>query len=117
MAWIYSATEPEQVEVKKHLGMKQRTVNYAVEPLAEQTAGGHRFRHKSVTLEPGVWGYDAIVSALVNAEYSHDRMDAIVNNYLDDQANPEHLQEMEQMQSWRRAAKELARSIMDEPLK
>ncbi|MDE7349647.1 MAG: hypothetical protein K2N25_01160 [Muribaculaceae bacterium] len=108
MEWIYSAAEPKPVETRKHLGMRQRTVNYNI----ERTAEGD-YRHHALTLEPGVWSYDAIVDALVRAEYPHDRMDATVNNYLDDPDDPEARAEMKTMQRWRARAKEIARAAME----
>lgn len=113
MVWIYTSTEPEKVVIKKHLGMKQRTVNYAICPLGENAPGGYTFRHKSVTLEPGVWCYDAIVAALVTAEYPRDKMDAIVNNYLADPTDGNTVEEMLEMQNWRVSAKIIAKEALE----
>lgn len=92
--------------------MQQRTVNYGVEPLAEDDPSGYRFRYKRITLEPGVWGYDALVSGLIRAEYPSDRMDAVVNNYLDNPTDPEVMAEMTEMQSWRKQAKGIAQKLL-----
>lgn len=108
MVWIYTMTAPKAVERKTHLGMRQRTVNYNIVPLGENDPSGYKFRHQAVTLEPGVWSYDAIVSALVSAEYPRDKMDAIVNNYLADPTNDNAVEEMLEMQNWRKAAKIIA---------
>lgn len=66
-----------------------------------------------MTLEPGVWNYDAIVSALVTAEYPRDKMDAIVNNYLADPTNDNAVEEMLEMQNWRKAAKVIAKEMLE----
>lgn len=112
MAWIYTATEPQPVERKTHLGMRQRTVNYNIATIGGDTPTGYKYKHQAVTLEPGVWCYDAIVSALVTAEYPRDRMDAIVNNYLADPTNDNAIEEMLEMQSWRKAAKQIAKEAL-----
>lgn len=108
MVWIYTTDAPERVVSAKHLGMRQRTVNYSITPLGENDPSGYRFRHQAVTLEPGVWSYDAIVSAIITAEYPRDRMDAIVNNYLADPTNDTAIEEMQEMQAWRKTAKAIA---------
>lgn len=113
MVWIYTATEPRPVETKAHLGMKQRTVNYNIVPLGDNFPTGHKFKHQAVTLEPGVWCYDAIVSALVSAEYPRDKMDAIVNNYLADPTSDDAIEEMLEMQNWRKAAKIIAKEVLE----
>lgn len=113
MVWIYVSTEPEKVERKKRLGMTQRTVNYSICPLGENDPSGHKFRYQSVTLEPGIWCYDAIVSALVSAEYPRDKMDAIVNNYLADPTNDNAIEEMLEMQNWRASAKMIAKEALE----
>ncbi|GEM_PF-3629418 len=81
-------------------------------PLGENDPSGYKFRYKAVTLEPGVWHYDAIVSALVSAEYPRDKMDAIVNNYLADPTNDNAVEEMLEMQNWRKAAKQTAKELL-----
>lgn len=113
MVWIYTTTAPEPVERKTHLGMRQRTVNYNIVPLGENDPSGYKYRHQAVTLEPGVWNYDAIVSALVTAEYPRDKMDAIVNNYLADPTNDNAVEEMLEMQNWRKAAKVIAKEMLE----
>lgn len=113
MVWIYTATEPNPVETKTHLGMKQRTINYNIVPLGEEFSAENKYKYQTVTLEPGVWNYDAIVSALITAEYPRDKMDAVINNYLSDQANDTATEEMLQMQSWRKKAKQIAKDMLE----
>lgn len=36
----------------------------------------------TVSLEPGVWGKDAIVDALIRSRYTQDSVEAIINNKL-----------------------------------
>lgn len=110
MVWIYTATEPKPVETRMHLGQKQRTVNYLAQPVADET--GYKFRHKAVTLEPGIFCYDAIVDAIITAEYPNGKMQAIINNYLADPSNDDAVEEMLEMQNDRAMAKHFAKEAI-----
>ncbi len=113
MEWIYTEARPAPVETRKRLGMQQRTVNYGVQELAAEGRVGFRYRHKAVTLEPGVWSYGAIVDAIITAEYTGGRMQAVINNYLADPADEEARAEMQQMQQVRLMAKRIAREALE----
>lgn len=65
-----------------------------------------------VELEPGVWGYGAIVAALVKSRYTNDEMQAIVNNHLLGDDNLENEQEYDDMQEWRRKCKARAKELL-----
>jgi hypothetical protein len=113
MVWIYTDHAPEAVEVQNHLGLKRRTVNYdaeAVEPTEEQP---YSCRYKRVQLDAGVWNYDAIVNAIITAEYPTDKMQAVVNNYLANPTDSATLAEFEQMQALRRHAKDIAKAVLE----
>ena len=71
----------------------------------------HKFRYESVDLPIGKWEYSNIVDALITYKYANDKMTAIVNNYLLDPTDEEALQEFNQMQEWRKFAKQLAKSV------
>ena len=71
----------------------------------------HKFRYESVDLPIGKWEYSNIVDSLITYKYPNDKMTAIVNNYLLDPTDEEALQEFNQMQEWRKFAKELAKSV------
>ena len=113
MNWNYSPNRPQPVGITRHLGMKVHTINYIITHMEEADAEGNEYRYKSVTLPLGVWNYDDIVSALINNEYPHDKMDAVVNNYLKDPDNEEFIAEMKQMQDWRDQAKAIALQALD----
>lgn len=100
---------PSRVEVSRRLGLPVRTVNYSIEPDAEN--GGWRVR--SVTLPPGVWNYASLVSALVRAEYSADAVEAITANLLADPASEEALREHAAFTAHRNKMKALARELME----
>lgn len=57
----------------------------------------------------GVLDYGRIVSAIIDAHYSNDQMQAIVNNHL----IGEHTEEFEAMQAYRVYAKDMARRIVN----
>lgn len=81
------------------------------EALASLMADVGPLRHR-VTLPPGVWCYDAIVDALVTAEYPSARMQAVINNYLAAPDDPAIHAEFAAMQAWRTEAKRLAREAL-----
>lgn len=63
-----------------------------------------------ITMPIGIVDYGSIVSAIIDAHYSFDQMQAIVNNYL----IQEHLDEFQEMQDYRLYAKEIARMIIED---
>lgn len=112
MVWIYgnSEIEPALVTYRYWLGSKQRTVKYRAEDCTE---GEYTRRWQAVQLETGVWGYDAIVAAIVTAEYPSDRMQAVVNNYLAQPEDAAIKAEFDEMQDWRAYAKSVARKCLE----
>lgn len=109
---ITSPERPKEVAVGNHLGQKQRTINFDIQ---QQTLDDFpQYVYRSVTLAPGVWTRDAIISALIDERYPHDKMDAVVNNYLADPTDAEAKEEFDEMQSWRREAKKMADRLLEE---
>lgn len=105
MVWYYGNERPDNVVKKLRLGQRQYTVNFNVESV-EGTE--YRYRWQSVTLEPGIWAYGPLVSAIVSERYPEDAMQAVINNYLMEQRTDEAVAEFNAMQSWRAFAKEVA---------
>lgn len=56
--------------------------------------------------------YERVVSAIVNAEYSTDQMQAIINNHLLDATDTEHEAQYTAMQEWRTLAKKVAHEVI-----
>ncbi len=56
--------------------------------------------------------YDGVVQAIVEDAYPSDKMQAVVNNYQQDSTNGEYLAEYNEMQEWRRTAKDIARAVV-----
>ena len=62
----------------------------------------------------GVTDYGSIVSALINAKYDADSMQAIVNNKLLDGEDPDYDAAFQKMQAWRAEAKWIGKEITEE---
>lgn len=114
MDWTYAVQKPEPVVRALHLGVPQRTVNFDIEQLGEEERleTGYLWRHRSVTLPPGVWTYDAVVSAIVRSQYPADRVEAIMANMQCDPLPPDAREELRAFQDWRVHAKEIARQAL-----
>ena len=109
MIWYYGNEKPASVEKRIRLGQIQHTVNFNVEEINE---GGYTYRWQSVTLEPGVFTYSAIVNAIVTERYPADQMQAVVNNYLGAPDDEVIKGEMDDMQDWRAFAKRVAKEAL-----
>lgn len=111
----YSYEAPQQVTRRNVYGLFEHTINYHI----EAHEGGYRY--KSATIPPGQWSYEKIVSALINAEYSRDRIEAITANFTalsledipEDKAQ-EYRGEMKAFQDFRKFAKQLAKEVVEE---
>lgn len=57
--------------------------------------------------------YSVVIEKLIRDKYSVSQVEAIVNNYLSDTSNEEYLKEFNDMQEWRKKAKNIAREISD----
>lgn len=104
----YSYEKPEEVTVGNHLGQKQRTINFNITQMGE-----NEYKYCSVSLGPGIWNYEAIVSALVNEIYPNDKMQAVINNYLLEPEDADIKKEFLQMQDWRKESKEIAKRLLE----
>ena len=107
---LTSQDRPDEVVKGNHLGQPQFTINFNVK--AETLDDFPQYSYDSVTLPPGQWDYDTIVSALVNAVYPSDRMQAVQNNYLAEPGDEDIKAEFDEMQSWRKTAKETAKRLL-----
>lgn len=56
--------------------------------------------------------YNYLVDKLVRARYSADHIEAIINNYLLYTTDKDYLKEFNDMQEWRKKAKNLANKII-----
>ena len=111
---------PKEVVRGNHLGQPQYTINFNVTmylyegPDPDGTINLPLYEYNSVTLPPGKFDYDTIVSALVNEIYPSDRMQAVQNNYLANPDDKDIKAEFDEMQEWRNMAKKTAKYLLEE---
>lgn len=67
---------------------------------------------RSIALPPGRLEYDSIVDAIISSVYPNSKMQAVINNYLLDPENPSTLAEFNEMQDFRKKAKNIAKEIV-----
>lgn len=58
--------------------------------------------------------YEQVTSAIIDAAYPSDQMQAIINNHLLESDNAEHEAEFAAMQQWRADAKTIAKQVMEQ---
>ena len=58
--------------------------------------------------------YEQVTSAIIDAAYPSDQMQAIINNHLLESDNAEHEAEFAAMQEWRANAKTIAKQVMEQ---
>lgn len=70
------------------------------------------FYYRSIMLPQSIVSYDTLVDAIITSEYSESQMTAIINNFLLDPSNRE---EFDEMQKFRKFAKDWAKEILTYP--
>lgn len=80
----------------------------------ETTLQDGSIQKEEVQIRPGHFHYSGIVDAIITHRYPADKMSAVQNNYLADPDNQETLQEFNEMQGWRAAAKSIAKAALGE---
>lgn len=56
--------------------------------------------------------YNYLVDKLIRTKYSADHIEAIINNYLLDMSDENYLKEFNDMQEWRKEAKNIANKLI-----
>ena len=126
----YSSEIPEKRVIVYTLGMPQYTLNYEVnttsmeeiEELAREEGvevtpdyiENHKYNYYSVTMPPGEKGRSAEINAIITDRYPLDKMEAVINNYLLDPTDEDAKVAFNEMQEFRKSAKEFADSIVNE---
>lgn len=106
---------PPLYEERLNGGQKQLTIYIDVRESNEDLESTEKeWVATQIRLPLGVLDYGSIVSALINAKYSNDSMQAVVNNHLLDDGDPDHEAAYNDMQEYRVYAKETAREIVKE---
>lgn len=121
MVLYYGPQAPSEVTAVYNLGRRQRTVNFDIEELAEVDPAGNTHSWRSVTLEPGVWSYGSLVSAIVGLRYQSDSVEAITANIIGtmtgetpEEKRAEYEEEFNAFSAWRNHAKEVAKHILEQ---
>ena len=104
----YSNERPPLCERDKSVPAK--VINFDIR---EETEGEFKYSYYSVSVRFGQWDYSGIVNAIVSAEYPNHRMQAVINNFMQDFSS-ESEQEFENMQAWRDLAKKTACEVLGE---
>ena len=89
--------------------------NERKETIQPETEGGepitmYRYSYVKVLFP---FTYESLVSSIIRSEYNDDKMQAVINNYLDNPTDEKRLQEFTDMQNWRKEAKEVAHEVME----
>lgn len=103
--------EQEQLPIRfsKRIELGQQIATFSVSE--EQDDG--TYKYQIYTLEPAVLDYDSIVNAIVSKEYPNDKMQAVINNYLLDPSNKDTTKEFNDMQAFRKKAKDWAKDLLN----
>lgn len=101
-----SYTKPDILETYVLGGVRRYDINIDI------VQDGEMYKWEQVNVPIEKWDYSGIVDALVSHKYPIDKMQAVINNYLLEPENPEHITAFNEMQSWRKEAKEIAKQAL-----
>lgn len=115
LTYNYSDIVPQFVTCERDLGRNVYTINFDVEKLKKSEAVEERkYKYLSVTLPAGMYDRNTVISTIICNRYSNDEMQAIINNYLLDSSDEEAVAEFDEMQHYRKHAKEIADKFLAE---
>ncbi len=116
-----SDTKPFKFTLRRNAGQLQLTLHFCIEHLdpqegmpADMPEFMKRYKFHQVTLPPSEHTYEHIVSAVFNEVFSNDQFQAIIANHLLDPEDEEKEAEYQQLQEFRRAAKQYAKEVLAE---
>ena len=95
------------IEVGKHLAQPLYTINYTV-------GEGDTSDYRTAVCPPGIPERSQIINAVIRQDYPEDKMEATINNYLLDPTDADSKAAFDEMQDFRRAAKEFADEVIEE---
>ena len=110
MNWNYGE-QPDPVTIVTKYGQKIATVNVLI--AKNDTDNEGEYRWLSITLPPAEWNRSILVNEIIRLYYPADKVEALINNYLDNPAGKQEVAEFETFQEWRRYAKSLADSLLE----
>lgn len=109
MSWnIVKKQEQLPIRFLKRIELGQQIATFSV--FYKQDDG--TYKYQTYTLKPAVLDYDSIVNAIISKEYPSDKMQAIINNYLLDSSNEDTTNEFNDMQAFRKKAKDWAKDLL-----
>ena len=68
---------------------------------------------EEIHIPDGHFEYAAIVDSLISYKYPIDKMQSVINNYLLEPENEEYILAFNEMQAWRKEAKEIAKQALE----
>lgn len=74
---------------------------------------GEMYVYEPIKVEYDRWEYGGIIDALVTYKFPNDKMQAVINNYLLEPENKEFVTAFNEMQAWRKEAKEIAKEALE----
>ena len=103
--------EQEQLPIRflKRIELGQQIATFTI--FDKQDNG--TYKYQTYTLKPAVLDYDSIVNAIISKEYPNDKMQAVINNYLLDPSNEDTTKEFNDMQAFRKKAKDWAKDLLN----
>lgn len=99
----YSGVEVPKMVTKR---FSRATMYYVPYNIAEDNG---TYTYKYVSLTPENYNYGGLVDAIIGTRYNLSNVIAIVINYIGDNKNAEYKSEFNELQQWRKFAKEEAR--------
>lgn len=110
MSWnLVEKLEQLPSRFSKNIELGQQIATFSV--FDKQDDG--TYKYQTYTLKPAVLDYDSIVNAIISKEYPNDKMQAIINNYLLDPSNENTTKEFNDMQAFRKKAKDWAKDLLN----
>ena len=97
---------PNLVDKIVDRGVNYMSINFGAKEVDEG------FEWSSVTMPYVDFEYGKIVDALITYKYPTDKMQAVINNYLLEPNNAEYIIAFNEMQTWRKEAKEIAKQAL-----
>ena len=98
---------PNIVDKYTKRGVNYRAINFNVNEVE------YGYEWDSVELPAIRWDYGGIIDALVTYKYPNDKMQSVINNYLLDPTDETIVKEFNEMQAWRKEAKEIAKQALE----
>ena len=88
---------PMAVAIKHLMGSPAYTINFDVQEVTDENDVQY-YSYFSIEFPSNVWDYGAIVDAIVTTYYPSDKMQAVINNCLQNLFNVDALQDYLELQ-------------------